>query len=307
MADIIHLVFYIRKARSKARQAAIMEVSCLFRDMGVFIPSGGPLSEKGQVFWVDIPQKHIDDAVDRMQRLGYTEAVDMLEPAEALANPRQRSRRQLVKWKRDYYKLVRLYEEDKRRIRKLAPDRRKFMLEICEGEVKFIRGYRGDGGLLSRRGLPVCDARLLTNLVFTPGENKNFLDPFAGVGGIILEAFPNNYRVFSTDSDDFLRHGLDHIADYHSVADAACLPFKPETFDAIATEPPYHEETDYLVKHALREMHRVAKPGCRISMLCIDWQGGILRHEADSLELTCYLDLPVNRKGVDCVVMAWEK
>jgi hypothetical protein len=42
-------------------------------------------------------------------------------------------------------------------------------------------------------------------------------------------------------------------------------------------------------------------------MLCAAWQAEMLRDEARVLGLRVYLDTPINRKGTDVVVLAWEK
>ena len=301
--DTAHLIFHIRTARSKASEAASLEALCLLGDLGAVAPSGGPLSEKGQVFWVDLPARELDQARDRLPRLGYTTSVDLLEPAQAGSL----SNKEMVRWRRRYYSLVRIYEEDPEDARERAPDRRKFMLETNNGEVRLVKGYRGDGGLLSRRGLPTYDACLLVNLVFTTSEGRTLLDPFAGVGGIVLEALESGYRVVSCDIDPGLIHGLSHIGAFHHVADARHLPFHAETMDAIATEPPYDMQTGDLVSDALAEMHRTLKTGGRIAMMCADWQAEKLRQTADSLGLEDMLNLPIDRKGVDCVVLAWQK
>jgi tRNA (guanine10-N2)-dimethyltransferase len=142
------------------------------------------------------------------------------------------------------------------------------LLETSSGNLRPVTGYRGDGGNLSRRGLPVPVARLLVNLVATePGSL--FLDPFAGVGGIIIEALANRYEVVSSDWDPVLQHGLSHPGSHHIAADARHLPFPDETFDAIATEPPYREEATPLVVEALPELYRVLKKGRRLAMLCV--------------------------------------
>jgi len=57
----------------------------------------------------------------------------------------------------------------------------------------------------------------------------------------------------------------------------------------------------------LREMYRVLKVGGRTAILCAAGQADGLRREADSLELKWYLDSPINRKGLDVVVLAGQK
>lgn len=286
-----------------------MEAICLLRDLGAKAPTGGALSEKSKVFWIDIPAESMERARARLPRLGYTEAVDVLKPVPPGADPNlsQNSNGQLVRWRRRDYRVVRIYEENPVIMRECAPDRRKFLMETWDGKLKLVRGYRGDGGLLDRRGLPVCDARLLVNLVFAPKPDALFLDPFAGVGGIVLEAIAVGYRAISSDIDPKLRYGLSNLGADHYISDARRLPFGSDTIDAVATEPPYDDQTRDLVSEALVEMHRVLKLGGRVSIFCIDWQAGILQQTANGLNLTTLLDSPINRKGVDCVAFLWEK
>ncbi len=62
-----------------------------------------------------------------------------------------------------------------------------------------------------------------------------------------------------------------------------------------------------MVIEALREMYRVLKTGGRLAILCATGQADGLRKEGESLGLSWYLDWPVNRKGLDVVVLAGEK
>ena len=208
--------------------------------------------------------------------------------------------------KKKEYNLYRIYEENSQTLRQNAPDKRAFLLKTKDGEVRVVRGYRGSGDPFSRRGLPVYDARMLINLV-SCGLGKNFLDPFAGVGGIILEAEVSGFRSVSLDIDPVLRYGLAQVSTIHCVSDAQDLPFSTATFDAIATEPPYHENAGPIIIPAFTEMYRVLKDGGRLAILCAGWQANALRREADKLNLVPYLDSFINRKGLDVVVLAWCK
>ncbi|TMD71378.1 MAG: methyltransferase domain-containing protein [Chloroflexi bacterium] len=86
-----------------------------------------------------------------------------------------------------------------------------------------------------------------------------------------------------------------------------CLPFPDETFDAIATEPPYHEEATPVVVEALDELYRVLKKGRRLAMLCAASQADALRRQAAALGLRAVLDAAIDRKGLDVVVLVWLK
>ncbi len=238
-----------------------------------------------------------------MSRLGYTQAVDWLRPDSSAALSEFRK----VRWRGQNYRLLRIYDEDATKLRGFAPDRRTFLFETATGERRSIKGYRGDSKPLSRRALPVYDARLLVNLVCTSPGSK-FLDPFAGIGGVVIEAVASGYAVTSADNDCALRFGLANLGVYfHAVADAQLLPFSDQTFDAIATEPPYDRQAASAVVNSLREMRRVLTTGGRMAMLCAAWQSEPLRRAADGIGLLPYVDTPVNRKGVDVAVLAWLK
>jgi SAM-dependent methyltransferase len=305
------LVFHMWNARRKARQVAEAETCQLLRDLNPQVLAGGPLSEVKGIFWIAIPQENLEIARTRFPRLGYTQFVDMpmvVPDGELPADPsRAVRRRELVRWRNQYHRLDRVYEADSQAMLDSAPDRREFMLRYAGGGIRPVKGYRGDGNTLSRRGLPPHDARLLVNLVRPGTPDTVFLDPFAGVGGVVLEAIASGYQVLSADIDPFLMDGLSHFGARHCIADAARLPFAGAAIDGIATEPPYDRITAKLVQPWLAEMTRVLKTGARLAVFCASWQADGFRRGSQSLGLECYLDEAVNRKGTDCVVLAWVK
>ncbi len=305
MADERMLVFYLRNARKKAREAATAEALALLHDLDPRAPRGGPLSEVSGVLWITVPDQHVETAASRLPRLGYTEAVDLLVGEDA-DGCRGTPTGRLTRWKRHTYELVRLYEEDPAALRARAPDRRLFLFETGDGQVRAVQGYRGSNDPLTHRALPVPDARLLVNLVTQAGPGL-LLDPFAGAGGIVLEALTSGWSVVSADIDPAVRHGLVEFGTRHVVADARRLPFGDGLVDAIATEPVYDARVGELVEEALGELHRVLRPGGRLAMLCAAWQAAGLRQRAEPLGLYPQLDTPVNRKGLDVVALVWRK
>ena len=82
------LVLHLRAARGKARAAAVAEALALLHDLAPSAPAGGPLSERGGVAWVELPERHLAAATARLPRLGYTTAVDLVAPAWAAARRR---------------------------------------------------------------------------------------------------------------------------------------------------------------------------------------------------------------------------
>jgi len=180
--DRATLIFRVRAARRKARATAVMEAQRLLRSVGAEVAAGGPLSEEGSVFWLTVAHHAVNQAQDMLPFLGYSEAVDVATPVAA----GEASSRSVVRWRKRAYRLVRLYEEASGEARERAPDRRPFMLETAAG-LREIHGYRGDGGPMSRRGLPTYDGRMLVNLA-SADERSTFLNPFAGVGGVVIEA-----------------------------------------------------------------------------------------------------------------------
>ena len=308
------LVLHQRASRRRARAAAVAEALALLHDLGSSAPAGGPLGDRGGVLWVELPERHLDEAVARLPRLGYTTAVDLVEAAPAggpggggravgagRARPGRPHRAQDPGWR-----LVRLHTEDPAGHREQAPDRREFLVEGGDGEVRPVRGYRGDGQALGRRGLPVCDARLLVNLVARAGPGL-LVDPFAGVGGVALAAAAAGWTAVTADRDPALRHGLARLGAGHLVADARRLPLRPGSVDAVATEPPYDPTVGPLAAEVLAEAARLLRPGGATAWLCAAWQAPGLRAAAAGFGLAAALDTPVDRKGTPVVALAWRK
>jgi tRNA (guanine10-N2)-dimethyltransferase len=117
-------------------------------------------------------------------------------------------------------------------------------------------------------------ARALVNLSgIKPGEI--LLDPFCGTAGILVEAGLVGTKVIGVDAQEKLvigaRMNLEAFGlDYTLIEGDACrIPFKEATIDAIVTDPPYGrsaavlaESLEELYSCAIKEIHRVLKPGC---------------------------------------------
>jgi len=280
-----------------------MEMVCLLRGLEAVPASGGPLSEESGVFWVDVPEAALSEAELLFARLGYTCAVDI----PVLTQRQPSGKAESVRWRGRHYKLRRIYEEDEDAYRSQAPDSSEFLLARGDGSTRLVLGYRGSSQPGERRGLPVCDARLLVNLVSPTGGEGTLLDPFAGAGGIVRHAIAAGLDTASSDVAAGLAPGLTNLGSRHRVADARQLPFPDGSFDAIATEPPFDRAYAGIVGEAIHELARVLKPSGRMSMLCAQWQSEEASRTAERSCLKTLLRSQIDRKGLDCVVLSWEK
>jgi SAM-dependent methyltransferase len=286
-------VCQIRAGRNKARIPAILEVLALL-DSAIALNSGPLAGQKG-IFWIGA--NHADEA--RFRHLGYTNRVmKLLDTDDDESQP--------VRWRGKTHYLKMVYEEDKNWLRNRAPDRREFILRAHDGQALPVQGYRGDGKHLSRRGLAPEDARLLVNLV-TPRATDDvcFLDPFAGVGGLVIEARDRGWSVYSGDIDPVVQDGLRHFGAHHSVLDAVRLPYPAQCFDAIATEPPFHEDARDTIAGLMTEFDRVLKPGGKAAVLVADWEADILEPAAAGFKLL--LSAGIDRKGSSNRLYLWQK
>lgn len=293
------LVCTLRPARQSAKIPAILEALTLLRDFDGLALRSGPAPDTGSFFWLALPQNALDAAKALLPRLGYTSAVELAVQGGS------------TRWHGAGYHFQPLYREDAAALREQAPDRRDFLLRNADGELVSVKGYRGDGQLFSKRGLPVYDARLLVNLAGVRAGDR-LLDPFGGIGGVVLAGRVAGASAISTDNDPFVADGLAALADLHLQADAHRLPFAAECFDAIATEPPYDEDplnplAASAVAETLGGMVRVLKAGGRLAILAVGWQTPLLREAAATLDLQTLLESPINRKGLDVFVFVWER
>ena len=74
----ILLIFHLRPARLKALACAKAETAALLEDLQPVMLKGGPLSELGGVFWIELPSDTLETARERLPHLGYTHRVDKL-------------------------------------------------------------------------------------------------------------------------------------------------------------------------------------------------------------------------------------
>jgi SAM-dependent methyltransferase len=302
-------ICYCRTARIKARKVAATEAQCLLDDLGATMLPGGPHSEHKGVFWLSVPTENSTEAIQRCTLLGYTDKVEYIQPLtqeeqEQYTHKDQESNH--IRFHRDWYCIVPVYKEDQRAKEEHSINARVFWLQSSDRSVHPIQGYRGDGSSLGRRGLPYYDARMLVNLVRNTTHTR-FLDPFAGAGGLVIEALACGYTVTSVDSDEKLTYGLQMLGAQHYIGDARSLPFESNIFEGVATEVPFASEATETIVTALAEVQRVLVTGGKLAMMCADYQANALRWKAVTLSLTTHLDAPIDRKGTPVHVFAWQK
>jgi 16S rRNA G966 N2-methylase RsmD len=296
------LVFRLPNARRKAMRSAAAEATSLLAHLGAREAANGPFGNQVGLFYVEMPRTSLEAAVELIPRLGYTDAVELVE----FANQRGRGKRaESPRWRGRPYTLVPVYQSDRESLRDDAPDRREFILPAEDGGLRRVIGYRGDSRDLHRRGLAVVDARLLVNLVFAENRGR-FLDPFAGTGGIIIEAVKSGYETYSADVDPFVMYGLHNLAS-HAVADARRLPFRDACFNSIASEPPYDEASTQTICQAVGEMDRVLKPGCSAALMVADHQAESVLLSAATASWQLRLREHIDRKGLPVTVLSWQK
>ncbi|MBN1231213.1 MAG: hypothetical protein JXA19_05070 [Anaerolineales bacterium] len=297
------LLFRICNARIKAKVSAIVEAIGLLSGLEPQALSAGPGAGEKGIFWISIPHQYLSLAQQRLPFLGYSNLVKVALPPNRVAYPHPGD--QEIQWKKETLILRNLYEEDTAALRAAAPDKRTFILRLPDGTLQPTPGYRGDGNEISRRGLPVVDARLLVNLVRNPEDGQSCLEPFGGVGGVVLAGVSAGYQVFSSDLDCKLMNGLMAISNDHVVGNAVFLPYRNHSIDSIATEPPFHPQVHDEIIVSLVEFFRVLKPGGKAAMLCAAWQAEDVDAEVLRLGGKVYLSEMINRKGTDCYMVAW--
>jgi hypothetical protein len=140
------LIFRVRRARQKAMKAAIAEALSLLAEFNPSMMAGGPLGDQPGLFWLELEESLVPAAMDRIPLLGYTSAVDMVKFSEGKAKGKGKARRTAIQptWRGRSFDLEPLYQEDSDEFREQAPDRRSFVLQTQEGDLKAVRGYRGD-------------------------------------------------------------------------------------------------------------------------------------------------------------------
>jgi ribosome modulation factor len=223
------------------------------------------------------------DVVKRAEKLGYTEGILSREefPYEGEELNYEWRGRWRIGWvrykdRKVYYEEI--YRQDEGKRLAASPHLRSFPLER-NGRVVRLKGYR------YRRGLSPLDAKFMVNIA-QPESQDVILDPFAGLGGIVMECRQRGLRIIAGDRKLYLRFGLDELSDHNFIAlDAECLPLRRGVIDRIITEPPFHPKFKGAMLRQLPEFLRVLKPGGRIVLFISDKMKDDIIAEAEVLGL----------------------
>jgi len=255
-----------------------------------------------------LPEDAQEQLVQRMGLPGYSQALVRLDrrPGEGVGRTdraRVRRERWLVGTQRigeDLVTYAELWAADERDRLESAPHRRRFPFAYPEG-VSAGLGGRGE------RRLSPCDARFLLNLAQAkPGWRV--LDPFAGIGGIVLEAVRRGITAICGDIEEALRLGLARISDGRAcIWDARALPLPAGCVDAVVTEPPYSHAWRDAVVASLAEASRCLRPGGRFVALMDGALTEAVLPEAASTGLRVEHDFPVRRQGFVARAICWVK
>jgi SAM-dependent methyltransferase len=295
------LIFRLCDARRKALSVAIAEALRTFDSLGVRVVKAGPFGDPAGLFYLEVPARNVDKIRKLARYLGYTATIDLIQ----IVSSDTPGAATLARWRGRRYELERIYAVDPDELRDRSPDRREFVLPTDNG-TRRVRGYRGDSRRMKRRALPVIDAKMLCNLISGPTVRR-FLDPFAGAGGVVIEALRHGWEVVSVDIDPYVSHGLEFLGSKHAVADAQQLPFAPASFDAVATEPPYDPEAFHIVCGAMREIDRVIAPLGRIAFLIAEQHYPAVNNTSRLLSWNEELTERIDRKGTSVRVVSWRK
>ncbi len=255
-----------------------------------------------------VPEEFQQRLVDRMPLLGYSRALVRLDrqPGQGkgrTVKARSRCGRWLVGEQRigeDIVLFTELWVADEEARRQRAPHRRRFRFIYPDG-VRSGRGSRGG------RRLSPCDVKFLLNLS-RAAAGQRLLDPFAGIGGIVLEAVGRGVIALCGDIEEALRVGLAQASGGRAaVWDASALPLPADCVDIIVTEPPYAPRRRDAVVACMVEAIRCLRGGGRLVALMDRPLSRAVLPAAAAKALQMEHDFPVRRQGFVARAICWVK
>ncbi len=293
MCDSFQIFFKTNKGGCQIEyETARAEFFSVFRDKKIDVLLELPFRMRMNVSIRGISE---DEVIRRAKNLGYTQGILHSHEEPYLGEELQSTStaRWVVGWIRLKDKklfLRELYRQDEDELKKEAPHNRDFLIER-DGKITYAKGHR------YHRGISPNDAKFIVNIAELNG-NELILDPFAGIGGIILECKKRNLRIFASDVDLALRPGLAMIAQSkYTVADARCLPFKDNTFDVVITEPPFNTKFRQSVINSLPELVRVTSKTGKFVFLIADDMHKVITETMLNMNLHLTADFTLRRHG----------
>jgi len=235
-------------------ETAKAELLSVFRDRQTNILLDLPFKMRMNIYIEDMSD---DELCRRAERLGYTHGILRAHEEPYLGEELKAQHR--IRWYEGWIRirnkkilLKEIYRQDEEKLLQEAPHRREFYIER-NGEVVEATGHR------YRRGMSPNDAKFIVNIAELQ-DYEIILDPFAGIGGIVIECRNRHLRIFASDIDTTILPGIAHISDNKcAISDARKLPFRDCLFDAVITEPPFGTRYRQSVIESLPELCRIVK------------------------------------------------
>ncbi|MFW6156547.1 MAG: TRM11 family SAM-dependent methyltransferase [Armatimonadota bacterium] len=248
--------------------------------------------------FVHVPPDARDDFIALMPRLGYTEALTRItREFGAGRGMEHREAQKVERWlvgeyRRDDDRVAHelIWRADDEARMERSPHRRPFKMRI-DGEVEATLSRR------QRRRLSCCDAMVMLNLARVD-RGELVVDPFAGIGGIVMEARRMGLEAVCGDIARALAPGLREVSGgLAAIWDASALALADGSVAAVVTEPPYEEEAHADVHAAMAEIARVLAPGgSAVILLDEKMADGVLR-AAGKVDLAAREQYTVHRAG----------
>ena len=286
-------VLNLHKNKYHDRELAKEELKALFYDYDFTLPTTGPLMDQKGTMWIDISDSYVEVVKDRFNRLGFIEKVSYLEKTDTGQ----------IKWKGENYSLIKVFDDTLDNAEKLSFKQKKrlALLEKTKFEMKLFQTEDERNPLAGLKDLPTADAKLLINLVYIK-KDQVFLDPFAGIGSIVIEALNAEYLTMSSDVEPKLKPGLMTIGSKHKVTDTKELTNDTSSIDAIATELPFSPKVKTLIYKWMMEMTRVLKPKGKLAIMCTYSQSVIIKRVMKNMELNFSIETKRGSKKVQVML-----
>lgn len=295
------LIGSLRQSRSRAKHLALWELFFLLKRADGILITNSPFSQVAGQMAFFVKTAFLPQLSTQLETAGYTDSFYTLD----FSGSHHPSSNDFV-WRGQPFTVQPFLRQNKELYQQSSPHNREFLIYDENLRIKKVVGYRGDGSETGRRGLPVEDARLLANLV-SPWSAAVLLDPFAGTGGILLEAERANpfLTLISGDNDLLIEPGLKRISHQHYTMDADKIPTGKFTVDSLATEIPFSSEATAGVLRGLRHLFSMLSPEGKVAIMCDIHQQNQISESLAELSLHPIFQLPLHRQGIDVMVSLW--